>query len=146
MGIHTGEPLLGQEGYPGPDVVRAARICSAAHGGQVLVLETTRALAGEREFRDLGSHGLKGLEGQTRLHQLLIPGLPSDFDPPRTEAPALHSRSPVAPTRSRAARKRRSVTCRAHRRHGRTIPARHVAGLSSSTFPRHPRATTGPRD
>jgi class 3 adenylate cyclase len=44
MGLHTGEPTLGEEGYLGLDVVRGARIASAAHGGQVLVSETTRAL------------------------------------------------------------------------------------------------------
>src|SRR3954469_9465122 len=46
MGLHTGEPAVGDESYLGLDVVRAARICSAAPGGQVLLSETTRALLG----------------------------------------------------------------------------------------------------
>ena len=46
MGLHTGEPTVGDEGYLGLDVVRAARICSAGHGGQILLSETTRALLG----------------------------------------------------------------------------------------------------
>ena len=46
MGLHTGEPIVGEEGYIGLDVVRAARICSAGHGGQILISETTRALLG----------------------------------------------------------------------------------------------------
>ena len=46
MGLHTGEPTVGDEGYVGLDVVRAARICSAGHGGQILLSETTRALLG----------------------------------------------------------------------------------------------------
>src|SRR5262249_12596626 len=46
MGLHTGEPSVGDEGYVGLDVVRAARICSAGHGGQILLSETTRALLG----------------------------------------------------------------------------------------------------
>jgi class 3 adenylate cyclase len=46
MGLHTGEPSVGDEGYLGLDVVRAARICSAGHGGQILLSETTRALLG----------------------------------------------------------------------------------------------------
>src|SRR4051794_36673251 len=37
MSLHTGEPVVGEEGYVGIDVVRAARICSAGHGGQVLL-------------------------------------------------------------------------------------------------------------
>jgi class 3 adenylate cyclase len=45
MGLHTGELTLGEEGYLGLDVVPGARIASAAHGGQVLVSETTRALS-----------------------------------------------------------------------------------------------------
>jgi hypothetical protein len=55
----------------------------------VLVSETTRALAADAEFRDLGAHRLKDLEGETRLHQLVVAGLPAEFDPPRTEARAL---------------------------------------------------------
>ena len=46
MGLHTGEPALGSEGYLGLDVVRAARLCTAGSGGHVLLSETTRALAG----------------------------------------------------------------------------------------------------
>ncbi len=46
MGLHTGEPALGSEGYLGLDVVRAARICTAAKGGNVLLSETTRSLVG----------------------------------------------------------------------------------------------------
>ena len=36
MGIHTGEPLVVDDNYVGMDVHRAARICSAAHGGQAV--------------------------------------------------------------------------------------------------------------
>src|SRR5919108_4993692 len=44
MGIHTGTPLLTDEGYVGADVHRAARIAAAGHGGQVLVSAATAAL------------------------------------------------------------------------------------------------------
>src|SRR3990172_12786813 len=44
IGIHTGEPLLTNEGYVGIDVHRAARIAAAAHGGQIVISETTRGL------------------------------------------------------------------------------------------------------
>jgi len=46
IGLHTGEPTVGDEGYLGLDVVRAARICAVARGGIVLLSETTRALVG----------------------------------------------------------------------------------------------------
>jgi class 3 adenylate cyclase len=84
MGVHTGEPSVGGEGYLGVDVVRAARICSAAHGGQVLVSETTRALVGGADLDDLGLHHLKDMEHEERLFQLVMPDLPRDFPAPRT--------------------------------------------------------------
>jgi class 3 adenylate cyclase len=95
MGIHTGEPSLGEEGYLGLDVVRAARICSAAHGGQILVSETARALVGGEEFRDVGIHRLRDIDGEHRLFQLVAPGLRGEFPPPRTAAAA--GDAPVPP-------------------------------------------------
>ena len=93
MGIHTGEPSVGGEGYLGVDVVRAARICSAASGGQVLVSETTRALVGGTSLEDVGEHQLKDMEHPERLFQLVIPGLarpttaPRELERPETAAP-----------------------------------------------------------
>jgi class 3 adenylate cyclase len=84
MGVHTGEPSVGGEGYLGVDVVRAARICSAAHGGQVLVSESSRALVGGADLEDLGLHHLKDMEHAERLFQLVLPDLPGDFPAPRT--------------------------------------------------------------
>jgi predicted ATPase len=68
MGLHTGEPKLTEEGYVGIDVNRAARICAAGHGGQVLLSETTARLVGN-DLRDLGLHRLKDV-GDLRLYQL----------------------------------------------------------------------------
>jgi predicted ATPase/class 3 adenylate cyclase len=83
MGIHTGEPTLSGEGYVGADVHRAARICSAAHGGQVLVSEVTARLLGtgmqDITLRNLGTHGLKDLREPQHLYQLVIAGLRDDF-------------------------------------------------------------------
>jgi class 3 adenylate cyclase len=92
MGMHTGEPALGSEGYLGIDVVNAARICAAAHGGQLLVSETTRALVRSDPpngigFRDLGEHSLKGLDHRQRLYQVEMAGMPDQFPPLRTAAP-----------------------------------------------------------
>src|SRR5947208_3388416 len=61
MGVHTGEPLLTEEGYVGIDVHRAARIAAVGYGGQVLVSQSTRDLVGADELRDLGEHRLKDL-------------------------------------------------------------------------------------
>jgi hypothetical protein len=71
MGIHTEEPQLTDEGYVGIDVHRAARIAAAAHGGQIVVSETTlRLLDSDAPVRDLGEHRLKDLVGAERLFQV----------------------------------------------------------------------------
>jgi hypothetical protein len=88
MGLHTGEPSVGEEGYVGLDVVRAARICSAGHGGQILLSETTRALLGGAlpdgaTLDDLGTQTLKDV-GEERLYQLSVDGR-EDFAPLKAE-------------------------------------------------------------
>lgn len=90
MGMHTGEArtLIHPSGafdYFGSAVNRAARVSSAAHGGQVLTSEATRLLSQgllppDIEFQDLGQHRLKGV-GEERLWQLLNPGLSDQFPP-----------------------------------------------------------------
>src|SRR4051794_38651431 len=47
MGLHTGTPLLTDEGYVGIDVHRAARIAAAGHGGQTLLSRETADLVEE---------------------------------------------------------------------------------------------------
>jgi predicted ATPase/class 3 adenylate cyclase len=70
IGVHTGEPLVTDEGYVGIDVHRAARIAAAGHGGQILVSQATRDLVGVDELRDLGEHRLKDLTAPERIYQL----------------------------------------------------------------------------
>ena len=83
MGLHTGQPRQGGKNYVGLDVHRAARICAAGHGGQVLLSQATRELV-EADVRDLGEHRLKDLTQPQRLYQLVAPGLAREFPPPRT--------------------------------------------------------------
>ena len=88
MSVHTGEPVVGEEGYVGIDVHRAARICSAGHGGQVLLSETTAALVsgglpeGVSQV-PLGDVRLKDLGEPEHVVQLDIDGLPASFPPLR---------------------------------------------------------------
>jgi len=70
MGLHTGSPLLGEEGYIGPDVHKGARIAAAGHGGQILVSEATAQLVDGAGLRDLGLHRLKDLTAPERIYQL----------------------------------------------------------------------------
>jgi class 3 adenylate cyclase len=85
MGLHTGEPTVGDEGYVGLDVVRAARICSAGHGGQILVSETTRALLGNDvpegvNVRDLGRQHLKDVQYE-HVYELSLEEFGEKFPP-----------------------------------------------------------------
>jgi predicted ATPase/class 3 adenylate cyclase len=89
MGLHSGDGTLGGDDYVGIDVHRAARIAGAAHGGQILLSDSIRALAEHAlpegaSLRDLGQHRLKDIAHPERLHELVIEGLPSDFPAPRT--------------------------------------------------------------
>jgi class 3 adenylate cyclase len=92
MGLHTGEPVVGEEGYVGLDVVRAARICSAGHGGQILISETTRALLGNElpsgvSVRDLGEAHLKDIQHE-HVYQLSVDDGSATFPPLKTETTA----------------------------------------------------------
>jgi predicted ATPase/class 3 adenylate cyclase len=69
IGVHTGTPLLTEEGYVGLDVHRAARIAAAGYGGQVLVSASTAALV-KADLHDLGEHRLKDLQAAERIYQL----------------------------------------------------------------------------
>jgi predicted ATPase/class 3 adenylate cyclase len=80
IGLHTGEPIVTEEGYVGIDVHRAARIAAAGHGGQILVSQATRDLSREGRLRDLGVHRLKDLAAPERLYQLGD----DEFPPPKT--------------------------------------------------------------
>ena len=85
IGVHTGTPLLTDEGYVGMDVHRAARIAAAGHGGQVLVSARIAALAGRADLHDLGEHRLKDLGSPERVFQL-------------GDVNSLHSRACTGPT------------------------------------------------
>jgi predicted ATPase/class 3 adenylate cyclase len=84
MGLHSGEGRLGGGDYIGLDPNRAARIAAAAHGGQVVISDATRALVEHQlldgvALRDLGVHRLKDIAHAEHLFDLVIDGLPSDF-------------------------------------------------------------------
>jgi class 3 adenylate cyclase len=147
MGLHTGEPTVGEEGYLGMDVVRAARICSAGHGGQVLLSETTRALVGNNvpdgvSIRDLGEAQLKDVQHE-HIYELALDAGPSSFPPLKT-APATTTADDLAarierkvheqirrveahgvwPPHPRAARRRRGTDLRDRQGRGVNGPAR----------------------
>jgi class 3 adenylate cyclase len=80
MGLHTGEPAVGDEGYLGVDVVRAARLSATGVGGSVLLSETTRALLGSSlpegvSIRPAGQRVLKDIDEPERVFELAIEGV-----------------------------------------------------------------------
>ena len=89
MGLHTGEPTVGEQRYIGMGVHRAARIGAVAHGGQVLLSNATRELVEDElhgvAVRDLGAYRLKDIDRPERLYQLDIDDLQTEFPPLRAE-------------------------------------------------------------
>jgi class 3 adenylate cyclase len=92
IGLHTGEPAVGDEGYLGLDVVRAARICAVGRGGGVLLSETTRALLGSAlpegvSISQPDEQRLKDIDEPELVYELRIDGV--DVTPaPELPAPA----------------------------------------------------------
>jgi class 3 adenylate cyclase len=86
LGLHTGEPAVGDDGYTGLDVVRASRIAAVGRGGQVLLSDTTRAIvAGDLPdgvaIRSLGDQRLKDIDQPEALHELTIDDVPISPSP-----------------------------------------------------------------
>ena len=107
MGVHTGEAEIRDDDYVGLDVHRAARICAAGHGGQVLISASTRALVADElppdvALKDLGEHRLKDLDRPEQLFQLVVGGLTADFPAPASLAPGSGGANglPAAPNRT----------------------------------------------
>jgi len=89
VGIHSGHPTLTYAGYVGLAVHTAARVCSCAHGGQIMLSGPAHdAIDGAQPagitFRSLGSYPLRGLPEAQPLFQVEATGLPATFPPPRT--------------------------------------------------------------
>jgi YVTN family beta-propeller protein len=112
IGIHTAQAAPVNGRYTGLAVHRAARICAAGHGGQILVSQTTQSLLEDEEedlaggMRDLGDQRLKDIERPVRLYQVAVPGLPTEFPPLRGEASPTEA---LEATISRPVWRRRSV-------------------------------------
>jgi predicted ATPase len=80
MGLHTGTPLVSNEAYVGRDVHRAARIAAAAHGGQIVLSESTAALVPPDGLIDLGVHRFKDLAAPEHVWQ----AGDGEFPPPKS--------------------------------------------------------------
>ncbi len=81
MGIHSGHADVREGDYYGTAVNKAARLMSAAHGGQIVVSLATEELVpdGAVELVDLGEHALRDLARPERVFQVAHPGLVREF-------------------------------------------------------------------
>jgi DNA-binding NarL/FixJ family response regulator/class 3 adenylate cyclase len=103
IGIHTGEATLTENRYHGLAVHRAARICAAGHGGQILLSQISQSLLEDEEaelpgltLRDLGSQRLKDFDRPVGIFQLVAADLRTDFPPLRTLDTAPEAQEPAA--------------------------------------------------
>ena len=87
VGLHTGTPLVTDEGYVGDDVHRAARIAAVGHGGQVLVRHRRPRSSGRRASRPRRA-SLQGPRGPERVYQLGDRRVPAAEEPLPLEPPA----------------------------------------------------------
>ena len=93
IGLHSGRPSLTDTGYVGLSVHAAARICFAAHGGQIVMSSAVRgavleSLADGVSLRSLGAWRFRGLPEPVELFQVDAADLVSEFPPLRSAAPA----------------------------------------------------------
>lgn len=144
IGIHSGRATAVTGEYLGLDVHRTARICAAAHGGQVLLSEAAHnaldPLPAGVTFRDLGGHELKGLSDCDRLFQLLIAGLHNDFPPLRVGTEGATTRTSARNARELARSLQHALIALRKRRHASTLnldnpePSERGLGLGAGDF------------
>lgn len=93
IGLHRGRPALTDTGYVGLSVHAAARICFAAHGGQIVMSSAVRAAIGkslpdEIGLTSLGAWRFRGLPEPLGIFQVEATDLLSDFPALRSAVPA----------------------------------------------------------
>jgi len=89
IGLHRGRPALTDTGYVGISVHAAARICFAAHGGQIVMSSPVRTavvetLAEGVSLTSLGAWRFRGLPEPVELFQMGAADLLNDFPPLRS--------------------------------------------------------------
>jgi class 3 adenylate cyclase len=102
VGIHSGKVRLTSNGYIGLAIHKADRVCSATHGGQIVVSTETKNAAGDTTpdsitYRSLGRHHLAGLPKTHRLYQIQADGLTADFPGLRTSDDSTSDREETSP-------------------------------------------------
>ena len=132
IGVSAGDATFEDDDWFGTPVIEAARLCAAAEGGQILVSDLVRALAGSRsgpEVVTLGTRALKGLPEPLAVCEVAwVPEAPSDV----VTVPAARVRGDGTDVRLRRAGRRAG---RAGRRPGRRRPRVSAGWCSSPASP-----------
>ncbi len=102
LGLHTGEPVVGDDGYTGLDVVRASRIAATASGGQVLLSEATSAIVAKHlpegvTLKPAGQRQLKDIDEPEEVFELVIPGVAVSVPSAVVTSAAQTPASPIPP-------------------------------------------------
>ena len=139
MGLHTGEPEVAAGGYVGLDVHRGARICSAGHGGQILLSQPTYELVRDGlpdgvTLLDVGEHRLRDVQQPEHLYQAVLAELPQEFPPLK----AVRAQTLPIPPTSLVGRQRR------HQRHSRAAATRRCAAVDADRAGWHRQDAPGP--
>jgi predicted ATPase/class 3 adenylate cyclase len=140
IGLHTGQPYVGDEGYVGEDVHLAARIAATAHGGQVVASGSTRAGIADHDIVDLGEHRLKDIAARVSIFQLGTEPFPplrslGNSNLPRPASTFRGRDTEVAAVRRRIADGARIVTLTGPGGTGKTRLAIEAASGLGSDFP-----------
>ena len=88
IGIHHGRPKLTESGYVGLAVNAVARVCDAAHGGQIVLSSSAHKAVSKTPvdgvaLTSLGRFKLRGFPEKETLYQVAADGLASEFPPVR---------------------------------------------------------------
>lgn len=136
MGIHTGDVDVAGNDYYGMAVHVAARVAAAAHGGQIVMTNATYSIGLPEgcETRDLGTHRLRDLTQPVRLHQLVAPGLATEFPPLRALPVAGRLRTPASTFIGREAETKAVTQLLAD---SRLVTIRGPGGIGKTRFAMH---------
>lgn len=91
IALHMGQIYPVGNLYTGLEIHRASRICSACHGGQILVsgqlkVKLAEELPEHLSLKGLGNYRLRDFDEPVELYQLIVKGLASKFGKPNTDA------------------------------------------------------------
>ncbi|MFZ6002609.1 MAG: ATP-binding protein [Actinomycetota bacterium] len=112
IGVSAGDAAFEDGDWFGTPVIEASRLCAAAEGGQILVSDLVRALAGSRsdvELTRLGERELKGLPEPIAICEVGWTA-EAESDEPRVPLPGFVETAPTFPFAGRVVERETLIT------------------------------------